>query len=109
MANGPIWSKRTRIQAWDSKIKILEYVIDNISAGTEELEEPDPGPVPDIANPEPLHTGTYTPELTEASAILDERQCNALAAAVPIRHRWRRWKLAYSTARDGVSLRTLFR
>lgn len=77
-------------------------------AGEEEAE-PDVGPLPDVTEAVPLQTGSHTPELSEPSTLLDERQCNALAQAVPIRHRWRRWILAYSTNRDGISLQTLYR
>lgn len=59
--------------------------------------------------PTPMPAGNYTPELSEPSVILDARECSALAAAVPIRHRWRKWHLLYSTGRDGLSLQTLFR
>eukprot|EP00891_Asterochloris_glomerata_P006940 jgi/Astpho2/6940/gw1.00107.175.1_t len=33
----------------------------------------------------------------------------ALTAAVPMRHKWRDWQLLYSTSRDGISLKTLYR
>jgi len=33
----------------------------------------------------------------------------ALAAAVPLRHKWRDWQLLYSSSRDGISLKTLYR
>ncbi len=65
--------------------------------------------LPDSVKPTPMPAGDYTPELSEPSAILDARECSALAAAVPIRHRWRKWHLLYSTGRDGLSLQTLFR
>jgi len=65
--------------------------------------------LPDNVKPTPMPAGNYTPELSEPSVILDARECSALAAAVPIRHRWRKWHLLYSTGRDGLSLQTLFR
>jgi hypothetical protein len=65
--------------------------------------------LPDRVKATPMPAGNYTPELSEPSIILDDRECSALAAAVPIRHRWRKWHLLYSTGRDGLSLQTLFR
>lgn len=80
----------------------------NSHAGDEDIPE-DPSELPDIAEPVVLQQGNFLPQLSEPSTLLDDRQCNALAAAVPIRHRWRQWTLAYSTARDGISLQTLYR
>ena len=53
--------------------------------------------------------GEYLPELSEESGLLSDEDVRALAAAVPIRHRWCHWRLLYSTARDGTSLQTLYR
>ena len=53
--------------------------------------------------------GDYLPELSEESGLLSEHDVRALAWAVPIRHRWARWRLLYATARDGISLATLYR
>ena len=41
--------------------------------------------------------------------MLSDDDVRALAMAVPFRHRWRHWRLLYSTARDGISLQTLYR
>ncbi len=41
--------------------------------------------------------------------MLSDEDVRALAMAVPFRHRWRHWRLLYSTARDGISLQTLYR
>ncbi len=49
------------------------------------------------------------PELDEESAVLSNQDVRALVLALPLRHRWRRWNLLYSTARDGISLQTLYR
>ena len=54
-------------------------------------------------------TGDYMPELSEESGLLGDEDVRALAMAVPIRHRWARWRLLYATARDGISLQTLYR
>ena len=40
---------------------------------------------------------------------MSEDHLRALAAAVPTRHRQARWRLLYSTLRDGISLHTLLR
>ena len=53
--------------------------------------------------------GDYLPSTSEPSGLLEEAHLCALAAAVPLRHRWRRWRLVYATARDGISLTTLYR
>lgn len=55
------------------------------------------------------NTGDYMPELGEESALLSDQDIRALVLALPLRHRWRRWNLMYSTARDGISLQTLYR
>jgi hypothetical protein len=49
------------------------------------------------------------PELSEPSTLLEERHVRALVAEVPLRHRQARWRLAYSTQRDGISLQTMLR
>ena len=49
------------------------------------------------------------PELSEESALLSDQDVRALVLALPLRHRWRQWSLMYSTARDGISLQTLYR
>ena len=41
--------------------------------------------------------------------MLSDDNVRALAIAMPFRHRWRHWRLLYSTARDGISLQTLYR
>lgn len=71
--------------------------------------QPSEEPVCDTVPPVEVMPGNFIPELSEPSAILEERHCRALAAAVPIRHRWRRWHMLYSTGRDGISLQTLYR
>ena len=56
-----------------------------------------------------LIAGDYLPSTSEPSSLLEDAHLRALAAAVPLRHRWRRWRLVYATARDGISLSTLYR
>ena len=79
---------------------------DSYGAETAEAEAEE---LPAVVPPTPMAPGKYTPELSEPSVLLTERHCCALAAAVPVRHRWRRWHLLYSTVRDGISLQTLYR
>lgn len=74
-----------------------------------EAQPAEDSPPPDVVPPVEIAPGNFLPELSEPSALLEERDCRALAAAVPIRHRWRRWHLLYSTGRDGISLQTLYR
>ncbi|KAK9802870.1 hypothetical protein WJX72_004617 [[Myrmecia] bisecta] len=59
--------------------------------------------------PAAMLRGDYDPELSEDSAILDRQNFAALANTVPIRHKWARWQLLYSSGRDGISLATLYR
>lgn len=47
--------------------------------------------------------------LTDQSSLLTSGQTEALVSALPRRFRQVRWKLIYSTARDGTSLKTFFR
>ena len=54
-------------------------------------------------------TGNYLPTMSEDSSMLSPLDVSALAGAGPLRHRWRHWRLLYSTARDGISLQTLYR
>lgn len=81
----------------------------------DELEQRSAADAVDLAGeaqaipPEPLRPGNYTPELSEPSSILSEKDLRALADAVPIRHKWRYWRLLYSSGRDGISLTTLYR
>ncbi|GAB4823468.1 hypothetical protein N2152v2_010514 [Parachlorella kessleri] len=49
------------------------------------------------------------PTLSEPSSLMGEDHLRALAASVPTRHRQARWRLLYSTLRDGISLHTLLR
>ena len=53
--------------------------------------------------------GNYLPTMSEKSSMLSDDNVRALATVVPFRHRWRHWRLLYSTARDGISLQTLYR
>lgn len=70
-----------------------------------ELEED----VTQLVEPTPLMPGKSAVELSEPSALLSDSACRALAAAFPLRHRWRRWVLLYSSGRHGISLQTLYR
>jgi hypothetical protein len=74
-----------------------------------ETAEVEPGELPAVVPATLMAPGNYAPELSEPSVLLTERHCRALATAVPVRHRWRRWHLLYSTVRDGISLQTLYR
>ena len=65
--------------------------------------------VPSVVEPTPLLPGTHIVQLSEPSAMLSDSACRALAAAFPLRHRWRQWVLLYSSGRDGISLQTLYR
>ena len=96
-------------------------------------EAPDLGP---SCSPQTLVPGNYCPKCSEQSSILRETDLMALAAAVPLRHKWRDWQLLYSSSRyiqpllldtcggcqctpfaiyirflcrDGISLKTLYR
>ena len=57
-----------------------------------------PGPLPSLP-----------PGGLPAHSVLTERDVRALAAGFPGRTRLARWDLAYSSRRDGISLRSLFR
>ena len=62
-------------------------------------EAPDLGP---SCSPQALAPGNYCPKLNEQSSILRQTDLMALAAAVPLRHKWRDWQLLYSTSRYEV-------
>ncbi|EFJ41453.1 hypothetical protein VOLCADRAFT_107660 [Volvox carteri f. nagariensis] len=49
------------------------------------------------------------PSLSERSSVMSQEDLRALAGAVPPRLASGRWQLLYSSARDGISLRTLYR
>ncbi|GIL55153.1 hypothetical protein Vafri_10748 [Volvox africanus] len=53
--------------------------------------------------------GFWEPTLSEPSAVMPLDDFRALAGAVPARLAARRWQLLYGSARDGISLRTLYR
>ena len=59
-------------------------------------DSPDIGPT---CPPQPLAPGNYCPKCKEQSSILREVDLMALAAAVPLRHKWRDWQLLYSSSR----------
>lgn len=59
-------------------------------------EAPDLGP---SCSPQVLAPGNYCPKCSEQSSILRETDLMALAAAVPLRHKWRDWQLLYSSSR----------
>eukprot|EP00884_Botryococcus_braunii_P016005 jgi/Botrbrau1/3088/Bobra.0070s0074.1 len=77
------------------------------SQHSEKKEDEDPPPL--LVPPQPFPVGNYMPDLAEESCVLRQEDFSALAATVPVRHRWRRWRLLYSTGRDGISLATLYR
>ncbi|GFR52476.1 hypothetical protein Agub_g15045, partial [Astrephomene gubernaculifera] len=56
-----------------------------------------------------LGGGFWEPSLSEPSAIMSQDDVRALAGAVPARLAPGRWQLLYGSARDGTSLRTLYR
>ena len=59
-------------------------------------EAPDLGP---SCSPQVLGPGNYCPKCSEQSSILRQTDLMALAAAVPLRHKWRDWQLLYSSSR----------
>lgn len=59
-------------------------------------EAPDLGP---SCSPQVLAPGNYCPKCSERSSILRDTDLMALAAAVPLRHKWRDWQLLYSSSR----------
>ena len=59
-------------------------------------EAPDIGPT---CAPQILAPGNYCPKCSEQSSILREVDLMALAAAVPLRHKWRDWQLLYNSSR----------
>lgn len=62
-------------------------------------EAPDLGPT---CSPQVLAPGNYCPKCSEHSSILRQTDLMALAAAVPLRHKWRDWQLLYSSSRYRV-------
>ena len=75
-------------------------------ASTREVEDDE---VPQLVESTPLMPGVHPVQLSEPSSLLSDSACRALAAAFPIRHRWRQWVLLYSSGRHGISLSTLYR
>jgi hypothetical protein len=75
--------------------------------GVEEKTEDIEPPL--IVPREPFPVGQRMPQLSEESALLRPDDCLALEATIPAIHRWRHWRLLYSTGRDGISLATLYR
>lgn len=69
------------------------------SCVTEEIQELGP-----VATPQMLALGNYTPKCSEQSGILRNADMTALAAAVPMRHKWRDWSLLYSSSRYALPL-----
>ena len=62
--------------------------------------------------PKPLEApplSEIAPELYDVSNLIDQDSIRAIASEVPLRHRQAKWKLAYSSQRDGISLQTLLR
>ncbi len=64
------------------------------SYATEEVQELGPS-----CSPQVLAPGNYCPKCSQQSSILRETDLMALAAAVPLRHKWRDWQLLYSSSR----------
>ena len=56
-----------------------------------------------------LSPGPHAPSLSEYSAILSSDQVRSIVSALPARCRLCNWRLAYSSRRDGISLRSLYR
>lgn len=59
--------------------------------------------------PTALPLGPHAARLSEPSAIFSEDVARRLTSALPARLRLRDWKMAYSSKRDGISLRSLYR
>ena len=56
-----------------------------------------------------LPLGPHAARLSEPSAIFSEDAARRLQSALPARLRLRDWRMAYSSKRDGISLRSLYR
>ena len=56
-----------------------------------------------------LPLGPRAARLSEPSSIFSEDAARRLQSALPARLRLRDWKMAYSSRRDGISLRSLYR
>ena len=56
-----------------------------------------------------LPLGPHAARLSDPSAIFSEDTARRLQSALPARLRLRDWKMAYSSKRDGISLRSLYR
>ena len=56
-----------------------------------------------------LSPGSQTPTLSEDSSILTADQVRSIVSALPARCRLCNWRLEYSSRRDGISLRSLYR
>lgn len=59
--------------------------------------------------PTALPLGPHAARLSDPSAIFSEDVARRLQSALPARLRLRDWKMAYSSKRDGISLRSLYR
>ncbi|ELW69618.1 TLD domain-containing protein 2 [Tupaia chinensis] len=70
----------------------------------EEEEETAPAPGPGLAPEDPVE-----PQLTEASQVLGTSEIRQLSLHLPPRVSGHPWSLVFCTARDGFSLRTLYR
>ena len=56
-----------------------------------------------------LPLGKHPVRLSESSSIFSEHDARRLQGALPARLRLRDWNMAYSSKRDGISLRSLYR
>ena len=61
------------------------------------------------SGPERRHASASSDPSASHTSLLTRRQVSAIVGALPIRHKLNRWRLAYSTHRDGTSLNTLYR
>ncbi|CAI5470993.1 unnamed protein product [Closterium sp. Yama58-4] len=67
------------------------------------------GTVPENKGYQPSFPGHYLPKRIGESLLLSPQNFMALAVTLPARLRTSPWRLLYSTARDGISMATLFR
>ena len=95
---------------WTGDFTDRSHRSEDVSPAPEAATEADED-VPAVVDPTPLlPKAMHAPvQRSEPSALLSDDDCRALASAMPVRHRWRRWHLLYSSSRDGISLATLFR
>ena len=121
-----VYAIREQIDAWSRDVDRSDALADRVARGVAVGEDPDAeteNPRASSADPERGEpttsttdvdrragtSGPWNPTLSEPSLVLTQEQVRCVAATLPARLRRCDWRMTYSSRRDGISLKSLYR